>query len=73
VTGADAVAIGELAASLAITLHELSPRSASLEEVFLEATSDAQQYRGDGAPPPPPPPPPLLPPPPPPAAPGGAA
>jgi ABC-2 type transport system ATP-binding protein len=71
VTGADAVAIGELAASLAITLHELSPRSASLEEVFLEATSDAQQYRGDGAPPPPPPP--LLPPPPPPAAPGGAA
>ncbi|HRW38950.1 MAG: ATP-binding cassette domain-containing protein [Acidimicrobiales bacterium] len=54
VVGPDAVAIGELAASLGATLHELSPRQASLEEVFLQVTAGAQQYRaGDGPPPPP--------------------
>ncbi|MEZ5140065.1 MAG: ATP-binding cassette domain-containing protein [Acidimicrobiales bacterium] len=53
VVGADAVAIGELAASLGATLHELSPRQASLEEVFLQVTSGAQQYRAGGGPPPP--------------------
>jgi ABC-2 type transport system ATP-binding protein len=47
VTGVDAAAIGELAAAEQITLHELSPSSASLEEVFLEATANAQQYRGE--------------------------
>lgn len=63
VEGPDAVAIGELAASMGATLHELSPRQASLEDVFLQATAGAQQYRGSDAggglaPPPPPPPPP---------------
>ena len=33
--------IGELAAQNEIVLHELSPESASLEEVFLELTGDA--------------------------------
>jgi ABC-2 type transport system ATP-binding protein len=33
--------IGELAAQNQIVLHELSPESASLEEVFLELTGDA--------------------------------
>ena len=46
VVGPDAAAIGDLAASLGATLHELSPRQASLEDVFIEATADAQQYRG---------------------------
>ena len=61
VVGPTAAQIGELAASLNATLHELSPRTASLEDVFLEVTAGAQEYRGDGetgAPPPPPPPPP---------------
>lgn len=47
ITGLDATAIGELAAANQIVLHELSPRSASLEEVFLEATAAAQEYRGE--------------------------
>ena len=66
VVGPTAAQIGELAASLGATLHELSPRTASLEDVFLEVTAGAQEYRGDAgaaaaaadAPPPPPPPPP---------------
>ena len=37
--------IGELAASLGAVLHELSPQSASLEDAFLSATADAQEYR----------------------------
>ena len=57
VVGPTAAVIGELAASLGATLHELSPRTASLEDVFLEATAGAQEYRGAGAAAPPPPPP----------------
>src|SRR5918999_692097 len=34
--------IGELASEHRIVLHELSPQSASLEEVFLELTGDAK-------------------------------
>jgi ABC-2 type transport system ATP-binding protein len=34
--------VGELAAENRIVLHELSPESASLEEVFLELTGDAK-------------------------------
>jgi ABC-2 type transport system ATP-binding protein len=60
VVGPTAAEIGELASSLGATLHELSPRTASLEDVFLQVTAGAQQYRGDGdavaAPPPPAPP-----------------
>ena len=43
----DGRTISELAAELGITLHELSPRQASLEQVFLEATAGAQDYRGN--------------------------
>jgi ABC-2 type transport system ATP-binding protein len=71
VVGTTSVAIGELAAELGVTLHELSPRSSSLEDVFLEVTAGAQEYRGTGSPGAPPPPPP--PPPDPVAAPGGAS
>lgn len=46
VAGPNAPAIGEVAAELGIVLHELSPRRSSLEDVFLRATADAQQYRG---------------------------
>jgi ABC-2 type transport system ATP-binding protein len=44
VFGADAAAVGELAARLGIALHELSPQSSSLEEAFLEGTRDVQEY-----------------------------
>ena len=64
VEGPDAATIGELAAEAGATLHELSPQQASLEDVFLQVTAGAQQYRGGAtpgaglAPPPPPPAPP---------------
>ena len=47
VVGASAKAIGELAAELGVTLHELSPQTASLEDVFLRATAEAQQFAGE--------------------------
>lgn len=50
-------AVGELAARASVVLHELSNHQASLEEAFLEATRDAQEYRAHGAEPAPPPPP----------------
>jgi ABC-2 type transport system ATP-binding protein len=43
VTGLEAARIGELAASGGIVLHELTPR-ASLEEAFLEMTSDSLEF-----------------------------
>lgn len=49
VVGPSAQEVGELAAQLGATLHELSPRTSSLEEVFLEVTADAQEYKGGGA------------------------
>jgi ABC-2 type transport system ATP-binding protein len=50
VGGADAVAVGELAAASGVVLHELTTRSASLEEAFLSATGAAEEYRGVPAP-----------------------
>lgn len=44
-----AAEVGEVAAREGIVLHELVPRTATLEEAFLEATRDAQAYRS-GAP-----------------------
>ena len=44
VTGLDAAAIGELAAAAGIVLHELTPQRASLEEAFMERTSDAVEF-----------------------------
>ena len=42
----DAARIGDLAASAGVTLHELSPQVASLEEAFMERTHESRQYRG---------------------------
>ena len=46
VTDIEAPAIGELAAANGMVLHELAPRSASLEEAFLEVTREVQEYAG---------------------------
>jgi ABC-2 type transport system ATP-binding protein len=40
-------AIGEVAATRSITIHELSLQQASLEEAFMELTHDSLQYRTD--------------------------
>jgi ABC-2 type transport system ATP-binding protein len=45
VSGPDAAAIGELAAAHRIQLHELSPRFASLEEVYVRMTDGSIEYR----------------------------
>jgi len=45
ITGADSKTIGELAARNGLTLHELSPQSASLEEAYMALTTDAVEYR----------------------------
>jgi ABC-2 type transport system ATP-binding protein len=44
VTKLDAPRIGELAAGAQIVLHELTPQLASLEEAFMELTSDSVEY-----------------------------
>jgi ABC-2 type transport system ATP-binding protein len=49
VYGADAPAVGELAASLGIALHELAPQSSSLEEAFLEGTKAVEEFRAGEA------------------------
>jgi ABC-2 type transport system ATP-binding protein len=43
VSGLDAPKIGELAASASVVLHELTPQ-ASLEDAFLELTSDSVEF-----------------------------
>jgi ABC-2 type transport system ATP-binding protein len=45
VAGVPSARIGELAAQAALTLHELTPQRASLEDAFMELTSDAVEYR----------------------------
>ena len=40
VEGVDAARIGDIAYAAGVPLHELSPRSTSLEEAFLALTSD---------------------------------
>jgi len=46
VRGANEAAIGELAATIPVVLHELAPQSASLEEAFMELTEDSIEYHG---------------------------
>jgi ABC-2 type transport system ATP-binding protein len=46
VRGMDEVAIGDLAASMGVTLHLLAPGSASLEEAFMELTEASVEYHG---------------------------
>jgi ABC-2 type transport system ATP-binding protein len=48
-TGMTAAAVGELAAAQQLTLHELTPVRASLEDAFMELTSTSVEYRS-GAP-----------------------
>jgi ABC-2 type transport system ATP-binding protein len=49
VSGMDAPDIGELAAANGIALHELTPQKASLEEAFMELTSDSVEYQAGRA------------------------
>lgn len=44
VSGAEAAAIGELAAHHRMVLHELAPQTASLEEAFLAVTGSAVEF-----------------------------
>jgi ABC-2 type transport system ATP-binding protein len=44
VSGMDSAAIGELAAANGAVLHELSPQRGSLEEAFIQLTSDSVEY-----------------------------
>jgi ABC-2 type transport system ATP-binding protein len=46
VRGLDEVAIGELAATIPVVLHELAPQSASLEEAYMELTEDSVEFHG---------------------------
>ncbi|MET9861334.1 ATP-binding cassette domain-containing protein [Streptomyces smyrnaeus] len=46
VTGPTAVQIGDIARRHGLPLHELTTRSASLEEAFMELTADRVQYPG---------------------------
>ncbi len=46
VEGLEARTIGDVAMANHITLHELTPQAASLEEAFLELTQDAVEYHG---------------------------
>ena len=49
VTRIDAAAIGGVALRAGIALHELTPQTASLEEVFMELTSDASEFHAGGS------------------------
>ncbi|WP_037607724.1 ABC transporter ATP-binding protein [Streptacidiphilus rugosus] len=44
VIDADPARIGDLAAAHGVTLHELSPQRASLEEAFMRMTADSVEY-----------------------------
>jgi ABC-2 type transport system ATP-binding protein len=48
--GVTSAAVGEIAASHGIVLHELSPQTGSLEDAFLEVTRSAQEYRAAATP-----------------------
>jgi ABC-2 type transport system ATP-binding protein len=47
VNGMTAAAVGEVAAHHRITLHELTPVRASLEDAFMELTRDSVEFRTD--------------------------
>ncbi len=48
VVGLDNARIGDLAAEERIPVHELTPRRASLEAVFMELTDESVEYRSEG-------------------------
>jgi ABC-2 type transport system ATP-binding protein len=45
VTGLDAAAIGDLAAEHGLAVHALVPRTASLEDAYLDLTGESVEYR----------------------------
>jgi ABC-2 type transport system ATP-binding protein len=45
ITGVTAAALGDLAASLGIPVHELTSRSGSLEDAYLALTGDSVEYK----------------------------
>jgi ABC-2 type transport system ATP-binding protein len=45
VSGLSAEQVGDAAASAGVTLHELTPLRASLEDAYLQLTDDAVEYR----------------------------
>jgi ABC-2 type transport system ATP-binding protein len=47
VSGLDSERVGTVAAENGIVLYELSPRTASLEEAFMELTRDAVEFHGE--------------------------
>ena len=47
VSGLESAAIGDLAAAHGIAVHELIPRHASLEQAYLDITSDSVDYRAE--------------------------
>jgi ABC-2 type transport system ATP-binding protein len=53
VTGLDAAAIGDLAAEHGIAVHALIPRTASLEDAYLDLTGEAADFRAASPPAPP--------------------
>ena len=48
VHGMTAAEVGEAASRANVVLHELTSVTGSLEDAFLKATSDAQEYRAGG-------------------------
>jgi ABC-2 type transport system ATP-binding protein len=46
VEGLDSAAIGQIATAHGITLHELTPVAASLEEAFMDLTRDVVEFHG---------------------------
>ncbi|MEE1737334.1 ATP-binding cassette domain-containing protein [Streptomyces sp. BE147] len=50
IRGADAAHIGRVAAAHGIALHELTPRSASLEQAFMDLTQESVEYRATATP-----------------------
>jgi ABC-2 type transport system ATP-binding protein len=50
VAGASAEAVGDIIARNAVTVHEVSVQTASLEEAFMRLTTDAVRYRAEKPP-----------------------
>ncbi|MFL0566410.1 ABC transporter ATP-binding protein [Microbacterium sp. 179-I 1D1 NHS] len=49
ITGTTAAVVGDIAAQHGIALHELTPRSGSLEDAYLALTEGSVEYRTQGA------------------------
>lgn len=50
IAGVSSDRIGEVAAAAGVVLHELTPRTASLEEAFMELTGDSVEYHATAHP-----------------------